>query len=151
MASWEMGRTPHFIDDTCRKRTPRQRPTHRRSSLRRFYSTHSGRDGGVHVDDAADVGTYGVDGGVGAEPRRVRRQVGGSLLDHLPDDVELDLRREDSVTPAVGTAAGGGGGRKRRESMRNPVIIDSSASSEQETRHRMSFISAASLPASKRV
>lgn len=41
----------------------------------------------------ADVGTYGVDGGVGAEACRVRPQVGGPLLDHLPDDVELDLQR----------------------------------------------------------
>lgn len=55
--------------------------------------TYSGRDGSVHVDDAADVWTYGVDGGVGAEPRRVHLQVGGSLLDHLPDDVDLDLQR----------------------------------------------------------
>lgn len=54
--------------------------------------TYSGCDGRVHVNGAADVGTYGVDGGVGAEARRVRLQVGGPLLDHLPDDVELDLQ-----------------------------------------------------------
>lgn len=54
--------------------------------------TYSGRDGSVHVYDAADVWTYGVNGGVGAEPRRIHLQVGGSLLDHLSDDVDLDLQ-----------------------------------------------------------
>lgn len=103
MASWEMGRMPHFIDETYRK--PRQRLTHQSSSLHRsaglLRTTYSGRDGGVHVDDTTDVGTYGVDGSVGAEPGGIRPQVGGSLLDHLPNDVELDLQREDSVTPPV--------------------------------------------------
>lgn len=100
MASWEMGRIPHFIDETYGK--PRQRLTHQSSSLHRGAGllgiTYSGRDGGVHVDDTTDVGTYGVDGGVGAEPGGIRPQVGGSLLDHLPDDVELHLRREDGAT-----------------------------------------------------
>lgn len=43
--------------------------------------------------DAADVWTYGVDGSVGAEAGGIHPQVGGSLLDHLPDDVDLDLQR----------------------------------------------------------
>lgn len=54
--------------------------------------TYSGGDGRVHVYGAADVRAYGVDGGVGAEAQRVHAQVGGALLDHLPDDVDLDLR-----------------------------------------------------------
>lgn len=54
--------------------------------------TYSGRDGSVHVYDTTDVWTYRVDGSVGAEPGGIHRQVGGSLLDHLPNDVDLDLQ-----------------------------------------------------------
>lgn len=48
--------------------------------------------------DAAYVWTHGVDGSVGAETCRVDPQVGGALLDHVPDDVDLHLgkRREDT-------------------------------------------------------
>lgn len=42
--------------------------------------------------DTADVWAYGVDGSVGAEARGIHLQVGGSLLDQLPDDVDLDLQ-----------------------------------------------------------
>lgn len=44
--------------------------------------------------DAADVWTHGVDGSVGAEPGGVDSQVGGALLDHIPDDVDLHLGKQ---------------------------------------------------------
>lgn len=53
--------------------------------------TYSGCGRSVHVYDAADVRTHGVDGGMWAETRRVDPQVGGALLDHVPNDVHLHL------------------------------------------------------------
>lgn len=43
------------------------------------------------MDDAADVWTHGVDGGVRAETHGIDPQVGGTLIDHVPDDVDLHL------------------------------------------------------------
>lgn len=43
------------------------------------------------MQDAADVWTHGVDSGVGAETRGVDPQVGGALLDHIAEDVDLQL------------------------------------------------------------
>lgn len=47
----------------------------------------------VHVYDAADVWTHGVDGSMGAETCGVDPQVGGALVDHIPDDVDFHLGR----------------------------------------------------------
>ena len=44
--------------------------------------THGGGGGSVHVDGTAHVRPHGVDGGVGAEARRVDPQVGCLVL-HL--------------------------------------------------------------------
>lgn len=49
----------------------------------------------MHVYDAADVWTHGVDGSVGAETCSVDPQVGGALLDHIPDDVDLHLQKQE--------------------------------------------------------
>ena len=46
--------------------------------------------GGVEVDDALDVGSGLVDGGVQHEPRLVDTEVGGALLHSLPLHVDLD-------------------------------------------------------------
>lgn len=45
----------------------------------------------MHVYDAADVWAHGVDGSVGAETCGVDSQVGGALVDHISDDVDLHL------------------------------------------------------------
>lgn len=51
--------------------------------------------------DAADVWTYGVDGSVGAETSGVDLQVGGALLDHIPDDVDLHLGKQGEEENSV--------------------------------------------------
>lgn len=61
-----------------------------------YKKSHGGRPYGgggrcVQVDDAADVRAHGVDGGVGAETCRVDSQLGGALIDHVPDDVDFHL------------------------------------------------------------
>lgn len=48
----------------------------------------------MHVYDAADVWTHGVDGSMGAETCGVDPQVGGALVDHIPDDVDFHLGRQ---------------------------------------------------------
>lgn len=62
-----------------------------KKTLKQAYSC-SGRS--VHVHDAAYVGTHGVDGSMWAETSGVNPQVGGALLDYIPNDVDLDLRKE---------------------------------------------------------
>lgn len=47
------------------------------------------------MDDAADIGAHGVDGWVGAEAHGVDSQVCGALVDHIPEDVDLHLGREE--------------------------------------------------------
>lgn len=48
--------------------------------------------------DAADVWAHGVDGSVWAETCGVNPQIGGALLDHIPDDVHLHLKRRDQLS-----------------------------------------------------
>lgn len=48
----------------------------------------------MHVYHAADVWTHGIDGSMRAEARGVDPQVGGALLNHIPDDVHLHLRKQ---------------------------------------------------------
>lgn len=51
--------------------------------------------------DAADVRTHGIDGSVGAETCGVDPQVGGALVDHIPDDVDLHLRKQGDEQESV--------------------------------------------------
>lgn len=44
--------------------------------------------------DTADVWTHGVDGSMGAETCSVDPQVGRALFDHIPNDVDLHLRKK---------------------------------------------------------
>lgn len=60
---------------------------------RKRTRAHRRRCRSVHVDDAADVRTHGVDGSMGAETRGVDAQAGGPLINHITDDVHLDLRK----------------------------------------------------------
>jgi len=53
------------------------------------------------VQDAADVWTDGVDGGVGAEARGVDPQGGGALFDHIAEDVDLQLGKRGEETHSV--------------------------------------------------
>lgn len=46
------------------------------------------------MDDAAHVGSHGVDGSVRAEAVRVNMQVGGTLIDHVTKNVHLHLENE---------------------------------------------------------
>lgn len=57
--------------------------------------THGCGGWSVDVDDAADVGPHGVDGGVGAEAGAVDAQGGGALVYDVPDDVHLHLGRRE--------------------------------------------------------
>lgn len=46
------------------------------------------------MNDAAHVGSHGVDGSVRAEAGRVDLQVGGALIDHVTENVHLYLENE---------------------------------------------------------
>ena len=48
----------------------------------------------MHVYDTADVWTHGIDSSMRAKACWIDPQVGGALLDHIPDDVHFHLRRE---------------------------------------------------------
>lgn len=52
--------------------------------------------------DTADVWTHRVDGSMGAETCRVDPQVGRALVDHIPDDVDLHLRKHEEGLESVG-------------------------------------------------
>lgn len=59
-----------------------------------WADTHSSRGRCAYVNDAAHVGSHGVDGSVRAEAVRVDQQVGGALIDHVTEDVHLYLENE---------------------------------------------------------
>lgn len=46
------------------------------------------------MDDTAHIGSHGVDGSVRAEAGRVDMQVGGTLIDHVTENVHLHLENE---------------------------------------------------------
>ncbi len=55
--------------------------------------------------DTADVWTHGVDGSVGAESRRVDSQGGGTLFNHIPDDVDLHLEKKGQQKTSADASA----------------------------------------------
>ena len=59
--------------------------------------------------NAAYVWTHGVDGSMWAEAPRVDRQVGGALLDHIPDDVDLHLGKQGEKSKSVDYSRNGSG------------------------------------------